>query len=67
MTSNCAFLFPEKAPKGWKRLKTDKSPDITEKSARDKRDDNINVLYSTISAIKEFSDFNLDLYLIENI
>ena len=67
VTSNCAFLFPEKAPKGWKRPKTDKSPDITEKSARDKRDNNINVLYSITSTIKEFSDFNLNLDLIEDI
>ena len=62
ITSNCAFLFPDKAPKGWKKLggDTNKSPDKLEKSAREKRDDNIDVLYSTANTALDIGDFVID-------
>ena len=47
---NCAFLFPDKAPKGWKLrgIKTDKTNKIPNKLAIKARDDNIDILYSNI-------------------
>jgi hypothetical protein len=66
VTSNCAFLFPDKAPKGWKRPKTNKSPDITEKSARDKREENINILYNNSDILENIGDFNIN-FLIKDI
>ena len=62
ITSNCAFLFPDKAPKGWKKLggDTNKSPDKLEKSAREKRDNNIDVLYSTANTALDIGDFVID-------
>ena len=62
ITSNCAFLFPDKAPKGWKKPggDTNKSPDKPEKLAREKRDDNIDVLYSTANTALDIGDFVID-------
>ena len=62
ITSNCAFLFPDKAPKGWKKLggDTNKSPDKLEKLARKKRDNNIDVLYSIANIALDISDFVID-------
>ena len=51
MTFNYIFLFPEKAPKEWKRSKTNKSLNIINKLARDKRKENINILYNTSNNI----------------
>jgi hypothetical protein len=71
-TTNCAFLFPDKAPKGWKNKdKDDKDKDkdyLKEKSAKDTRDDNVDILYSkmTDESLESFNnsmdmDFDIDI------
>ena len=64
---DCYFLFPDKAPKSWKKPKekTDKEED---KSSCDVRDDNIDVLYSKMSpeALTNISDMDID-FNIDNI
>jgi hypothetical protein len=66
------FLFPDKAPKLWKRpndkAKKDDKKEV-EKSARDTRDDNIDVLYSKMSpnnVLTNLGDMDID-FNIENI
>jgi len=62
-------LFPNKAPKGWKNKdKDDKDKDPPkEKSAKDTRDNNVNVLYSKMSdkSLESLNniemDFNIDI------
>jgi Reverse transcriptase (RNA-dependent DNA polymerase)/gag-polypeptide of LTR copia-type/Integrase core domain/GAG-pre-integrase domain len=57
--TDCAFLFPDKAPKGWKD-KVDISPnkiDKIDKSGKDIRDENIDALYSNI----DIGDIDMDI------
>ena len=60
---DCYFLFPNKAPKGWKSLQKEEKEE--EKHPREQRDENIDVLFtktdSTISSIPSASEFELDL------
>ena len=67
---DCYFLFPDKAPKSWKRPNDKaKKDDKEEKSARDIRDDNIDVLYSKMSpnnVLTNLGDIDID-FNIENI
>jgi hypothetical protein len=60
-------LFPNKAPKGWKNKdkddKDDKDKDPPkEKSAKDTRDDNVDVLYSKMSdeSLESLNDIEMD-------
>jgi hypothetical protein len=60
-------LFPNKAPKGWKNKdkdnKDDKDKDLLkEKSAKDTRDDNIDVLYNKMSdeSLESLNDMEMD-------
>jgi hypothetical protein len=66
------FLFPDKVPKSWKRpnnkAKKDDKKEV-EKSARDTRDDNIDVLYSKMlpnDVLTNLGDIDID-FDIENI
>jgi hypothetical protein len=66
ITTDCFFLFPDKAPKSWRKpIDKDKS-DESEASPRDTRDNNIDILYTSTKApiIENFStnisDMDLD-------
>jgi len=68
--ADCAFLFPDKALKGWKNKtielsklnkKSDKSDD---KSARDIQDDKVDALFTSsidMDIDKEFDNIDLDI------
>ena len=69
ITTDCAWLFPDKAPKNWKFNKDDKNdkPDKSPKpkSPKEIRDDNIDVLYSHISeeSLNSLNDMEIDFNL----